>query len=347
MYKRIFFCGILLLFLSTLLNASDLKKEINLRGRWKFEIGDNMNWAQPDFDDSDWKSVYVPDNWEDNGYPGYDGYAWYRKSVHIPARLKNENLYLLMGQIDDVDEIFFNGVKIGSAGQFPPEYHTAYNVHRKYFIPQSLIRFERSNIVSVRVYDDQLQGGIINGTIGIYSVNSYLGPDIDLGGYWHFKTGDRELWANEDYDDSHWDQIIVPGFWEGQGYADYDGFAWYRKRVVIPAEFRQEELILMLGKIDDVDQVFLNSVRIGGTGPIPENNYIGEYGQWYQQVRAYYLPEKIVKIGEENVIAIRVYDTWLDGGIYDIPVGIFTKERYKKADRREESVWDLLEYIFN
>mgnify|MGYP006295997321 CR=1 FL=1 len=347
MYKQCIFLGIITLFITTILSASDLRREINLRGRWKFEIGDNMKWAEPDFDDSDWKSVYVPDNWEDNGYPGYDGYAWYRKSIQFPTRLKNDNLYLLLGQIDDVDAVFLNGVKIGSAGQFPPEYRTAYNVHREYFIPKNLIRFDKKNVISVRVYDDQLQGGIIQGNIGIYSVKRYLAPDIDLGGYWKFKTGDRDLWANEAYNDSHWDQIIVPGFWEGQGYIDYDGFAWYRKRVVIPSEFRKEELILMLGKIDDVDQVFLNGVRIGGTGPIPQNNYIGQYGQWYQQVRAYYIPDNVVKIGEENLIAIRVYDAWLDGGIYDIPIGIFKKERYQKAEQRQENIWNLFDHIFN
>ncbi len=347
MYKRIIFFGILMSIVTSLLNASDLKKEINLRGRWKFEIGDNMKWAEPDFDDSDWKSIYVPDNWEDNGYPGYDGYAWYRKLIQFPKRLKKDNLYLLLGQIDDVDAVFFNGVQIGSAGQFPPKYHTAYNVHRKYFIPKNLIQFEKDNVISVRVYDDQLQGGIIQGNIGICSVKRNLAPDIELGGYWKFKTGDRELWANENYDDSHWDQIIVPGFWEGQGYIDYDGFAWYRKQVFIPDDFKQDELILMLGKIDDVDQVFLNGIRIGSTGPIPKNNYIGEYGHWYQQVRAYYLPQKIVKIGKENVIAIRVYDAWLDGGIYDLPIGVFKKERYQKVDRRQRSFWDLLDDIFN
>ncbi|MBD3287880.1 glycoside hydrolase [candidate division KSB1 bacterium] len=333
---------------ATITIASDLRKEINLRGRWKFEIGDDMKWANPEFDDSDWESIYVPERWEEDGYPGYDGYAWYRKQIRIPSQLKDNILYLLFGQIDDVDEVFFNGVKIGSTGNFPPDYRTAYNVNRKYYIPKNLVEFNEDNMIAVRVYDDQMGGGIVNGDLGIYSVRKYLAPDIELGGYWKFKTGDREVWGNEDYDDSHWDQIIVPGFWESQGYSDYDGFAWYRKQFIIPDDYNHDRIILMLGKIDDVDQVFFNGVRIGGTGPIPENDYRGQYGDWYARDRAYILPDDLIKRGSQNIIAVRIYDAWLDGGIYDIPVGIIRYDRYRRIERRkEDSVWDLFDLIFN
>ena len=48
-----------------------------LTGPWKFHTGDDMAWAQPDFDDSGWKSIDLtkPVGWTKQGYPGYSGFA--------------------------------------------------------------------------------------------------------------------------------------------------------------------------------------------------------------------------------------------------------------------------------
>ena len=40
---------------------------------WKFRIGDRLEWAGKDFDDSRWESIRVPNQWEDEGFNGYDG----------------------------------------------------------------------------------------------------------------------------------------------------------------------------------------------------------------------------------------------------------------------------------
>jgi sialate O-acetylesterase len=46
---------------------------------------------------------------------------------------------------------------------------------------------------------------------------------------------------------------IFPAWWETQGYRNYDRFAWYRKEFIVPEKLRQEQLVLMLGKIDDLE----------------------------------------------------------------------------------------------
>jgi sialate O-acetylesterase len=65
------------------------------------------------YNDDDWSEIKVPARWEDEGYRGYDGFAWYRKKVRVPSVFKNRNVYLELGYIDDVDEVYFNGEKIG------------------------------------------------------------------------------------------------------------------------------------------------------------------------------------------------------------------------------------------
>ncbi len=75
---------------------------------------------------------------------------------------------------------------------------------------------------------------------------------IDLAGEWQFQVGDSEEWKEKDLDDTDWDRIMVPGYWERQGYEDYNGFAWYRKSVMIEESLSEDKLIIMLGKIDDL-----------------------------------------------------------------------------------------------
>jgi beta-galactosidase/beta-glucuronidase len=98
----------------------------SLKGSWQFSIGVNEEWVSPKFNDSDWETIKAPSPWENQGYNGYNGYAFYRKKINIPSNYKGRMLYLNMGYIDDVDEVYLNGHKIGSTGGFPPDYNTAY-----------------------------------------------------------------------------------------------------------------------------------------------------------------------------------------------------------------------------
>ena len=100
---------ILGIFLSQLSFAGDWRMVLDLSGNWKFSIGDKPGWANPDFDDRNWESIRVPAPWESRGFHGYDGYAWYRTSFTLPASTGGDNLYLSLGYIDDVDEVYLNG----------------------------------------------------------------------------------------------------------------------------------------------------------------------------------------------------------------------------------------------
>ena len=105
--------------------AYDSERVLSLRGTWRFSIGDNEDWAEPAFDDSDWERIYVPSEWEDEGFRGYSGHAWYRKTFDFDAPEDLSAFSLVLGKIDDVDQVFLNGELIGSTGSFHPNYHTA------------------------------------------------------------------------------------------------------------------------------------------------------------------------------------------------------------------------------
>jgi hypothetical protein len=310
----------------------DADKVFDLSGLWKFTIGDNMNWRMRNYDDSDWEEIRVPSSWENQGFHGYNGFAWYRKSFSFPENTSEKNIYLHLGYVDDADEVYFNGELIGVSGGFPPYYQTAYNAYRRYYVPPELINKTGDNIISVRVYDAELEGGIMSGNIGLYRAEEILNPDINLSGEWKFKTGDDFVWSAKTFDDSKWNRIFVPAHWETQGYKDYDGFAWYRKSFTIPENYADEKFILLLGKIDDIDQAFINGKFVGSTGIWIEGETPTEFNQnnEYLELRAYFIPYGMLNTDGENVIAVRVYDGFRDGGIYDGPIGLITQKNYRE-----------------
>jgi cephalosporin-C deacetylase-like acetyl esterase len=141
---------------------------------------------------------------------------------------------------------------------------------------------------------------------------------------WKFNTGDFRAWSQADFDDSDWRSMEVGISWENQGLETYDGFGWYRQQVLVPESLKKEAenrggLILYLGRIDDCDVTYWNGEVIGQTGEMPPAQYSTGYGE----DRAYSIPAEKVLWGEENTIAVRVYDGGGGGGIISAaPIGL-------------------------
>lgn len=302
------------------LNAQD--KVVNLRGDWKFSIGDRSSWAAKDYDDSKWETVRAPDTWEDQGFYGYDGFAWYRKSFDGRSLSKNENHYLYLGYIDDADEVYLNGHLIGYSGSFPPKFRTAYQAERQYHIPPEYINYTGENVIAVRVFDVTREGGIIRGSIGIYQLSRNSAFIVDLQGVWDFKLGIHQEGSKKSTES--WDKIMVPIQWEAQGFKHYDGFATYSRSFNFPSQASTDDLVVILGKIDDFDETYFNGVRIGQTR---DDRRYGRSTS-YEEMRIYRVPAELVQVGKMNTITILVEDMGNVGGIYKGPVGLTTKTRF-------------------
>jgi phosphoserine phosphatase RsbU/P len=95
---------------------------VPLNGKWQFHLGDNLAWANPSFDDSNWEQLSADKTWGAQTHPSYAGFAWYRRHITIdstsPAGTKS--LAILIPPVDDVYDIYWNGKKIGSYGAMPP-----------------------------------------------------------------------------------------------------------------------------------------------------------------------------------------------------------------------------------
>ncbi len=165
-HKTFLMCYFLLRFFSKPVAAQTI--DLTSEG-WQFKKGDDLAWATPQYNAADWQQITVGATWEaQTQNDPYDGTAWYRRSVVISKDLKratrrNKAMTLKLGMIDDADETYFNGVKIGATGKFPPEKESAYNVPRIYRVPADLIRWDAPNVIAVRVADWQGGGGLYAG----------------------------------------------------------------------------------------------------------------------------------------------------------------------------------------
>jgi len=142
-----------------------------------------------------------------------------------------------------------------------------------------------------------------------------------LAGEWLFRIGHDPSWASPFRERRSWQRIEVPGAWEKQGFAGYNGHAWYRLPFFIDSQLAGQELGLDLGVIGDVDEVFLNGRRVGSTGSFPPS-----FEKASLVHRYYPVPTDAVRFGEYNELAIHVYNDSRFGGLLGPPPRI---DRYQ------------------
>ncbi len=118
--------------------------------------------------------------------------------------------------------------------------------------------------------------------------------------------GDEPAFADPRYDDSSWNIIPLPHNWN-RLFPGYTGICWYRLHVVFPSQPPSRAVGVFLGEIVDADEVYFNGELIGSTGSIDPRR------SDYDRKRIYEIPHRLIRPGEENVLAIRVA-----GKFYDI-----------------------------
>jgi len=128
-----------------------------------------------------------------------------------------------------------------------------------------------------------------------------------------FNTGVLREWYACDFDDSRWETRNTFYLWDQQEKPlnaagnDYDGYGWYRMKVQVPARFKGRSVRLWVGGVINEGWVWVN----GG--------YAGHQARklWWSSPHEF---EKgvteLIRPGEENLVAIRVYNNADVGGMY-------------------------------
>jgi hypothetical protein len=129
--------------------------------RWKFrldreDMGLQKAWFAADLDDRDWESIEVPAWWEQAGVGNYDGVAWYRCAIEVPADLKGRTLILAFGAVDGEALVYLNGEEIGRHdGDNALHWDKPFE-----FDVSDLLNYGETNRLTVRVKDTEKLGGI-------------------------------------------------------------------------------------------------------------------------------------------------------------------------------------------
>jgi hypothetical protein len=162
--------------------------EVSLDGEWQFHLGDDVRWASPAYDDSQWEHVKADAPWGSQTHPSYTGFGWYRRHIEITLSLaRKQKLAILMPPVDDAYEVFWNGKKIGNQGTVPPK-AVWYIGHRQSFALPSTSSGPTDGLLAVRVWKaplasfDFATGGGLNAppTIGDAAVIAGTVADGDF-----------------------------------------------------------------------------------------------------------------------------------------------------------------------
>lgn len=313
---------ILLAFFACQTVVGQGQKILSLKTDWKFTIGDREEYKEIDYDDSSWERVYAPSSWEDEGFLNYNGFAWYRFTFDGAELEGFDGLTLNLGYIDDVHEAYLNEELIGFKGSFPPNYYTAYNALNVYSVPEEFLNRNGRNTIAVKVYDLTGEGGIVNGNLGIYFSPEASSSFFNLSGIWKFSKRRTNGWEDRYFNDDQWENIVVPSKWRSKYLKHYGGFAFYRKEFVLPNHLKDQDVYIILGRIDDFDRTYLNGELIGETN---DGLRVGRSESW-REYRVYEVDRELLNQNGSNVIAVEVEDIGGDAGIYEGNVGIVSRD---------------------
>jgi sialate O-acetylesterase len=121
---------------------------------------------------------------------------------------------------------------------------------------------------------------------------------------WYAELNARDAgitrWSKPDLDDSGWDVMDIPGFWNQPSSGNVNGSMWFRKKINIPVSMTGKPGNLWLGRIVDADSVFVNGKLVGTTG-------------YQYPPRRYSFGADVLHAGE-NAIAVRVINNSGRGG---------------------------------
>ena len=157
--------------------------------KWKFclDVGGfnpqrHREYANPDFDDSEWADISIGQAWEDQGYAEYDEGAWYRTRIEVDAE-KDRPVHLAFGGVDKDAYVYVNGHWVGE--------HHVWDQPFILDISDHVVR-DGENTVALYVYDGVNMGGVY----GLINVHQPTGKE-NLDRYLANRGGSakRSFWS--------------------------------------------------------------------------------------------------------------------------------------------------------
>jgi len=157
----------------------------------EYDIGSNNgSWADPELDDSSWKTVPLQGAFKDLGVGDVASLCWFRKEITLPDTLPQGAARIYLGNVDKMDTVYVNGQQVGSSS----------------WVENPRVYFARGlkpgrNVVAIRLFNVRPDGGFLSpaGTLRMVLGD---GTAIPLAGEWKGKVAV----------DGHPPQPLPPGY---------------------------------------------------------------------------------------------------------------------------------------
>ncbi len=146
------------------------------------DLGTRENWQAAETSVAAWKTIELP-NAIESVEKGFDGMMWFRREIEIPTSWADKDLVLRFGVIEDYDDTWFNGVRVGGTPNA--------RLLRNYDIPAALVKGGRA-VITTRVFDLTGAGGFVgNPSNRGHDLALYQKADpkqlLDLNGAWQYR----------------------------------------------------------------------------------------------------------------------------------------------------------------
>jgi len=139
--------------------------------------GTTAIFAAANYNDSAWKTMQLPNFWEFDALVGFDGVAWFRKTITLPDSFAGKDAELEF-YADDDDKVWVNGTYIGAT--------SGYTVQRHYTISGKLLK-KGENTITIRVFDGTGGGGIYGSPDDMFLKSG--SQKVSLAGDWKYAVG--------------------------------------------------------------------------------------------------------------------------------------------------------------
>ncbi len=154
------------------LQLPQIEATVDASTRWKYCSGDDLTWANPELNDSDWKTVDLEKAWQHRNYRQFSGFVWYRQTFELPwpsSELERHSRPgISVGAIHYACySVYVNGRLIGQFGELPPrvEYKPPQRV--VFSIPDDALKAGSKFVVAIRMWRNPEYGPVATSFVDI------------------------------------------------------------------------------------------------------------------------------------------------------------------------------------
>lgn len=165
----------------------------------------------------------------------------------------------------------------------------------------------------------------------LYAAIDKMFPEIPADG------GLEKGFCDMDFDDSAWDEMLIPDSWTQAGH-NHAGIFYFRKHVQLPPGSSEEPFTLHLGAVDKADKIFVNGVFAGETGVMNRMDH-------WNTLRVYDIPAGVFQDGD-NVIAVQassLLSVCADGGLIGPAEEMYLVNRSQSVKIPLNGKWKMCE----